>query len=1498
MDPCNPKTNISIARAAVMDTLFLNAKEIDHLSQTDLCKLLTICRENALPYPPLMKPCRVIGKYRISVSVISPLNAKDYVILLGNPTIIQLKKIAEKVDIFYTNENRDNLRKFIINRLIQLEIPEPIKEPTKSHKVIASVSNVGFNNLTHRNNSNSQRDNNLNRQNNVNNLTHRNNISNSNHHNNNNTKSPQKLINHHMYMNQKPKNNTSVAVPYLTKPIQRLSVSQQNFIPKQVQTYGIAPKGYNQYRGSDRNRYKYENERRKLDNYKRRLQNEYKRANQSRMNNAKKTEFAERMKKLANMEKQYANKLKLVSAPVVVQASSRAPVQVPGINTNKFKQSMKTIETLQTQPRNAQAQTQMQILQARQNVLNVHAVTLPVIISGIADIRLLPENKRQQAFLNVSKQVEKVAATQEQKKLVETIKKISEKPSITESEIASIETQTKNLFNKNKINKFTSGILSGLGGTGRGIMTGVSAGTSKLFTKKPVKTIANKRTVLNRMLNNSSLTNEQRLKILAVRNLSNLPNLPYVANVERYYKTRMENANFKNISEMAKKYGGLRGSMSNLRRQAVNGGNTNLVTLIDRFQKKTINEELKTVATILSQQPNTEITKTQVVEVLTNAGINKASIEEIIANINNKASIEEIIPLLTGKGISHRMIPNAEFMELVSKKGNKNPAKVKEILKKYNNNFRGLPSVRRKAYENAIKNLSAITNSYNLTNLIPQVNATYEELSKTNKATANSILAKYSEIYKNILKPNSNKVNAIRSALNEYSNAMKKKTLKIEEPLNSQARINVFAAKPKGKNFLKVYREEILKLNKNKKIRKDAIIFQLSGGGSENKNIKLAQNLIGKHEGQVSSKNVIEILNTVIGFDGKGPVLDPNMLSKMNTYHAENRRNAPLSTPYGHNVKGGIPMGPNLGQVTSLNLTNHVIRQTGTNVGMQTGIQIIKNELGRMKNSELIKKSVVEGFVKRAVKSENAKKIILGAMENNMTVGLLRKKINDSMKNALLAPAGINAVSKPAKNTQSRENKLRAFIDKVSTFKGESGEDYSENPSIGSSVIKKMLKEVGLNSDNASVNKLNGIGTTRDELLQILIGKPQPPPGPISDSNPRPRPRPRSKKLNEAKRVSNEANAKRVSNEAKEAKRVSNEAKEAKRVSNEAKVESNRIAGLKTENKRKKNINSRFLAESLRKSKAKVDAILKPTSKNNSSTTNVKNNFKKLASEARIVREAKALKEAREVNNENFKNFKLEYKTNLHSKNNLKELLISLRNETKSKIRPKVRSLITSIGGFFNLPGIKRDFIKSQIQKKYMSVNPQQINEFINWIAPKNYFKKIETTSNEGNVSNLESEGEQESRKETSRDKKVIEYINSQVSIKKQAAQERAEAQALELSSSNNNELQTIVPNQLAKHFNPPQGPNPIIKQAARYLKAKNTIPLGGILSADLKTYKNKQLQDFLKVLKNRKNDPKLASVSKGKITTKINEIEVILSKKIQGAMGKTPYEVMHGVKK
>ena len=197
-----------------------------------------------------------------------------------------------------------------------------------------------------------------------------------------------------------------------------------------------------------------------------------------------------------------------------------------------------------------------------------------------------------------------------------------------------------------------------------------------------------------------------------------------------------------------------------------------------------------------------------------------------------------------------------------------------------------------------------------------------------------------------------------------------------------------------------------------------------------------------------------------------------------------------------------------------------------------------------------------------------------------------------------------------------------------------------------------------------------------------------------------------------------------------------------------------------------------------------------------------------------------------------------------------------------------------------------------------MSVNPQQINEFINWIAPKNYFKKIETTSNEGNVSNLESEGEQESRKETSRDKKVIEYINSQVSIKKQAAQERAEAQALELSSSNNNELQTIVPNQLAKHFNPPQGPNPIIKQAARYLKAKNTIPLGGILSADLKTYKNKQLQDFLKVLKNRKNDPKLASVSKGKITTKINEIEVILSKKIQGAMGKTPYEVMHGVKK
>jgi hypothetical protein len=138
MDPCDPKMNISVARAAVMNRLLVPQKLVLNLTHTELCNLLKTCKDKQLPEPPLMTNPRKSG---IKIYIKSPITAKETEILLSRkPNTRKLEDIAEKLGVF-TNGN--NLKERILSKLAADGIPEPIKSRAKSTTTTKPIVNSG-----------------------------------------------------------------------------------------------------------------------------------------------------------------------------------------------------------------------------------------------------------------------------------------------------------------------------------------------------------------------------------------------------------------------------------------------------------------------------------------------------------------------------------------------------------------------------------------------------------------------------------------------------------------------------------------------------------------------------------------------------------------------------------------------------------------------------------------------------------------------------------------------------------------------------------------------------------------------------------------------------------------------------------------------------------------------------------------------------------------------------------------------------------------------------------------------------------------------------------------------------------------------------------------------------------------------------------------------------------------------------------------------------------
>jgi hypothetical protein len=160
MNICDSKTNIAVARTAVMQELLLPPKMIDDLSQKELCNLLLLCKNERLPSAPFMLKPRKVGKYMISVYSDSPFTAVEYSKLLGAPNLRQVRVLAEKIDIAFTStQTVDDIQEAIFDKLVKMGVPEPIRihmRESKSSEKAGDFGNLGSNsNSGYNRNSNS-----------------------------------------------------------------------------------------------------------------------------------------------------------------------------------------------------------------------------------------------------------------------------------------------------------------------------------------------------------------------------------------------------------------------------------------------------------------------------------------------------------------------------------------------------------------------------------------------------------------------------------------------------------------------------------------------------------------------------------------------------------------------------------------------------------------------------------------------------------------------------------------------------------------------------------------------------------------------------------------------------------------------------------------------------------------------------------------------------------------------------------------------------------------------------------------------------------------------------------------------------------------------------------------------------------------------------------------------------------------------------------------------
>ena len=127
---CVDFNNVANARYRVRRNFGLSKRETKKLSQQNVCNLMKNCSKNPKSLPPL-RFAQADGKFFL-IDKRSPLTAKDFLKLFGNPTDDDLKKLKEKLKIKNNSSNsnsKESAKNEILSRLQKLEICEPIQVP-------------------------------------------------------------------------------------------------------------------------------------------------------------------------------------------------------------------------------------------------------------------------------------------------------------------------------------------------------------------------------------------------------------------------------------------------------------------------------------------------------------------------------------------------------------------------------------------------------------------------------------------------------------------------------------------------------------------------------------------------------------------------------------------------------------------------------------------------------------------------------------------------------------------------------------------------------------------------------------------------------------------------------------------------------------------------------------------------------------------------------------------------------------------------------------------------------------------------------------------------------------------------------------------------------------------------------------------------------------------------------------------------------------------------
>jgi len=660
MDPCDPKANITLARAAVIEKLLIPAKMVTNMRHTELCELLRTCQNKQLPDPPLMTKPKKIGKYMISVYLKSPLTAKETATLLGTPTVPQLKKIADKLGLF---SNGDNLKERVLSKLADDGIPEPIRFLAKGAKTVAMSPNINSMNRenlnsanegNNRNNSgnreNRNRNRNRNQANEVNNLNSANegnrNIRNI--VNNGNREFNMNMGRHRITVNNRNFMPPQQQVEIGDRRNKRIYAGPMNFATREGPRYNIASR-------ANRNRAagNYEYQRRlmmaqaNIEKQKQNLALQMRKAQQNKELASKKNEFNKKLKQLANAEKELVNKLK---------TSASAPAPVPVSNMNQIRKNLietqKLIASLKQRPQNNATRAQIATTQVKANVMAGQiAATHVEVVPKVVNAAIQASNNKAAVSNIIKVNLEPMAVTEDQKAFVNDVKKLIQENK-TEEAVTKIQNEAPKRFNTEKAQKLLAtlwgatkrtgrAIRGAVAGTGRvlgGAVTGTGRALGKLYTSATRKpTVEEKRAILNKLLANSSISNENKVKIKTIRNLTSFPKLKTVDNVRAYYNKIVKNKNYKNIANMAEQYGGIRGSLANLRKIAVNKKNTRLMELINRFPAKNISNtnetnqynRLQEVRAELQGRGNKNMNIDEIIKSITNHQISNAKKEEI-----------------------------------------------------------------------------------------------------------------------------------------------------------------------------------------------------------------------------------------------------------------------------------------------------------------------------------------------------------------------------------------------------------------------------------------------------------------------------------------------------------------------------------------------------------------------------------------------------------------------------------------------------------------------------------------------------------------------------------------------------------------------------------------------------------------------------------------------------------------------------------------------------